>query len=160
MIAKNVVALLAGLLFALGLGVGGMTHPAKVTAFLDVFGRWDPSLMFVMAGAIAAHMPVALWMRRKPRPLPLPMDGCATASPIDPPAPWRDAKLLGGAAVFGVGWGIAGFCPGPALVSVGAGVAGAAPFCVGMVVSMAVHSVWFAEPRRGLGRGDQDPVRG
>lgn len=143
MIAKNLLALLAGLLFAIGLGVGGMTDPAKVTAFLDVFGQWDPSLMFVMLGAIGAHMPVALWVRRK-RSQPLAADGCAAPLPTDAARPWRDAKLLGGATIFGVGWGLAGFCPGPALVSAGAGVAGAAPFCVGMVLAMAMHSVLFS----------------
>lgn len=95
-------ALVAGVLFGVGLVLSGMTDPHRVRAFLDVTGAWDPTLAFVMGGAIIAHAPVVWWIRRR--------------DPL-PKATTIDARLLAGAAIFGVGWGIAGYCPGPALVS-------------------------------------------
>lgn len=96
----------AGLVFGAGLLISGMTDPHRVRAFLDFAGHWNPSLAGVMAGAIGVHG-TALWLeRRKHRSALLPQ------APID-------AKLVGGAAVFGVGWGLAGYCPGPAIVTLG-----------------------------------------
>ena len=107
---QAIIALLIGLIFGLGLILSGMGNPAKVQNFLDIFGHWDPSLGLVMGGAIAAAMPVFLWARRRKQallgaPMQLP-----TASAID-------ARLLTGAALFGIGWGLAGFCPGPAIMN-------------------------------------------
>ncbi len=117
----------AGLLFAVGLGLAGMTVPAKVIAFLDVLGRWDPSLALVMGGAVAVYLPAVQWLRRSGRLRSLRAEG-----PIDLP-------LVLGAAMFGVGWGLSGLCPGPALVSL-AGGSGAAvvPFVAGMFGGLAL----------------------
>ncbi|MCO6058108.1 YeeE/YedE family protein [Pseudomonas sp. MOB-449] len=102
-------AFLAGLLFGLGLLLAGMANPAKVLAFLDLAGAWDPSLALVMAGAIAVALPAFTLARRLPRSwLGQPMQLPARRGP--------DPRLIGGSLLFGVGWGIAGICPGPALV--------------------------------------------
>ena len=100
------IALAAGALFGLGLAVSGMTNPDKVLNFLDVAGRWDPSLALVMGGALLVSVPGFAWVRRR-RP-----DACAA-----PPYQHVDARLLIGSALFGIGWGIAGYCPGPALAN-------------------------------------------
>ena len=101
---KNaVVALIAGMMFGVGLLVSGMTQPALVIGFLDVAGAWKPALALVMAGAILSHLPFAL----------------RTRSAVPPVArSGIDARLLIGASTFGIGWGLSGYCPGPALVSV------------------------------------------
>lgn len=103
-------ALAAGLLFGLGLAVSQMANPAKVLAFLDLAGRWDPSLALVMAGALAVTIPGYRLVLRRPKPVLAAKFGLPTATAID----WR---LLAGAAVFGAGWGLVGFCPGPAIAS-------------------------------------------
>lgn len=105
-------ALGAGLLFGLGLTVSGMTRPSKVLGFLDLFGDWDPSLLFVMGGAVGVY---SLGYRLR-RPKPLAADAYAL-----PSGGAIDGRLLLGAALFGVGWGLSGYCPGPAVVSLGAG---------------------------------------
>ena len=101
---------LAGLLFGLGLVISGMADPAKVQNFLDLAGIWDPSLAFVMAAAVATAFLGFRWVLRRPAPLLAPRFRLPTAKEID-------ARLLLGAAVFGLGWGLTGFCPGPALVA-------------------------------------------
>jgi uncharacterized membrane protein YedE/YeeE len=108
------LALVAGVLFGLGLLISGMATPAKVTAFLDVTGAWDPSLAFVMAAAIAVHAPFVRLARRRSTPLFEPTFHWPSMRGVDP-------TLIAGAAIFGVGWGIAGYCPGPVLVSLGTG---------------------------------------
>lgn len=114
---EAVTAFGAGLLFAIGLGIAGMTNPAKVLGFLDLGGDWDPSLLLVMGAAVPVHA-VAWWiLRRRGGPLlggPVPRR----------PAPIFDARLLGGSALFGVGWGLAGVCPGPGVVSAVTGGSG------------------------------------
>ena len=126
---KDLVAALCGLLFALGLGLGGMTNPLKVQAFLDVLGKWDPSLMFVMGGGIV----VGFWAFRSARRRAHPILG----GDFGWPRPARiDARLLAGAAIFGVGWGLTGYCPGPALVALGAGRIGSAVAVSSMVIGM------------------------
>lgn len=137
---EAVVSLGAGLLFAAGLALSGMTRPEKVAGFLDVAGAWDPSLALVMAGAVSAYAAAARLSVRRGRPL---LGG------EQPPAPSRriDAPLIAGAALFGVGWGASGFCPGPALVSLGAGSLGALVFVPAMVAGMAVHRALAAAPR-------------
>lgn len=104
----------SGLLFGVGLLVSGMTDPHRVRAFLDFAGSWNPSLAGVMAGAIAVHG-TALWLERR-----------RLGVTIGEQAP-LDARLVAGAAVFGVGWGLAGYCPGPAIVSLGSASLGFAP---------------------------------
>jgi hypothetical protein len=125
----SLFAFIAGLVFGLGLIVAGMANPAKILAFLDIAGKWDPSLALVMAGAIAVGLVAfALAQRRTMSALGLPMQ-LPTASTLD-------ARLVGGSIVFGIGWGLAGFCPGPAIVAVGAGYAKAAVFVAAMLLGM------------------------
>lgn len=126
-----VLAALAGALFAIGLTVGGMTIPAKVTGFLDVGGTWEPQLAFVMGGAIAVYASLLRIIRRRPAPLVADRFHWPTASAID-------ARLIGGAALFGVGWGLSGYCPGPALTSLVGGGSGAVVFVIAMIVGIAV----------------------
>lgn len=127
--------LAAGLLFAVGLVVSGMTQPSKVVAFLDFTGDWDPSLAFVMVGAIGVYFAVhrGLVLRRE-RPLLAPRFFVPTATAID-------ARLIGGAIIFGVGWGLSGFCPGPALVAFGAGTTAALWFVPAVLAGMALFHV-------------------
>lgn len=123
----SLIALCSGLLFGLGLAISGMTSPDKVLNFLDVTGTWDPSLALVMAAALAVSAPGFAWMRRRQRSFdgnPLPT---ASTQPVS-------ARLLLGAALFGVGWGIAGYCPGPALANLGRGSAEAAWFVVALLI--------------------------
>jgi uncharacterized membrane protein YedE/YeeE len=138
--AKTLVALAAGLLFGLGLIVSGMIDPARVLGFLDAAGDWNPSLACVMGGAVGvAWVGFAL---AKSRPAPL----CAEA--FSPPARTRiDASLIAGAILFGIGWGLAGFCPGPALVGLSLGLPKAWLFCAAMVAGMAVWT-WLLPARR------------
>lgn len=119
----------AGLLFAVGLGISGMTNANKVIAFLDVLGKWDPSLGFVMVGAIGVHMTLYRFILKRPSPW-------LTAKFELPTRTNIDARLVIGAIFFGLGWGLGGFCPGPALVSA-AGLGQEALIFVGaMVVGM------------------------
>ena len=129
---KIFIALLSGLLFGCGLDLAGMTQPAVVLGFLDVFGRWNPQLLFVMLGAVLTTAIGYRLVLRRARPL-------LEADFQWPTARRPDARLLGGAALFGVGWGIAGYCPGPALASLSA----AYPSLLGLLVSM-VAGWWLA----------------
>ena len=122
---------LAGLVFGLGLIVSGMANPAKVLGFLDLGGRWDPSLAFVMAGAIAVGAVAFAVARRRTQSL-------LGAAMRLPSLQSIDRRLLIGSAVFGIGWGIAGFCPGPALVAVGMGQAKALVFVIAMLAGMGI----------------------
>jgi uncharacterized protein len=137
----NISALLIGLLFGLGLIVSGMTNPAKVLAFLDVTGAWDPSLALVMAGAITVAAPGFFFARRIPRSL----NGQPMRLPV---APRIDRRLLTGSALFGTGWGLAGFCPGPALVGAGAGEAKALIFVIAMIGGMTLFRLWENKIRK------------
>lgn len=122
---------LVGLIFGTGLILSGMANPAKVLGFLDLAGRWDPSLAFVMAAAIAvATVGFALAKRRTTSLLGLNM--------TLPAARRIDGRLIGGSVIFGAGWGIAGFCPGPALVALGMGQVKAVIFVASMLAGMAV----------------------
>jgi uncharacterized membrane protein YedE/YeeE len=120
-------ALFAGALFGAGLVVSGMTEPAKVIGFLDVFGSWDPSLALVMVGAIGVHALAYRAIRKRPAPV-------IAESFERPPARPVDARLIGGAALFGVGWGLGGYCPGPSIVALGSLAPGVIVFVVGLVV--------------------------
>ncbi len=125
-------ALLSGLLFGLGLILSGMVDPAKVQNFLDIAGTWDPSLAFVMAGAIGVAAPGFWLVRRRAAPL---SGSQFRVPPADAPI---DRRLVIGAAVFGIGWGLAGFCPGPALVSLPHAAPGTIAFVSAMVAAISV----------------------
>ena len=125
-----VVAMLAGVLFALGLVVSGMADPANVTGFLDVTGDWNPALAFVMAGAIAIHAPFVRIVHQRRSPL------------FDAGFHWPqhtriDPALIVGAVLFGVGWGLSGYCPGPALVSLGSRGSAVLVFVMAMLAGIA-----------------------
>ncbi|KWT70385.1 MULTISPECIES: DUF6691 family protein [unclassified Variovorax] len=122
-------SLLAGLVFGLGLIVSGMANPAKVLGFLDLAGDWDPSLAFVMAGAIAVGAVAFAVAKRRA----LSFLGAEMRLPS---ARYIDRRLVLGSVLFGVGWGVAGFCPGPALVALGMGEAKALVFVAAMLVGM------------------------
>jgi uncharacterized protein len=116
----------AGALFGLGLAVSGMTDPDKVLNFLDVTGTWDPSLALVMGGALAVALPGFAWVRSRGRTL--------SGDPLPAlPSPTIDRRLLLGSALFGVGWGIAGYCPGPALANLAHGTLEAVVFVVALL---------------------------
>jgi uncharacterized membrane protein YedE/YeeE len=125
------MALLTGLLFGAGLAVSGMTNPTKVIGFLDVTGRWDASLAFVMVGAIGVHLVLLRRILRRPRPIYSPTFQLPKRSDIDVP-------LVLGSAVFGVGWGLSGVCPGPALVDAASGSSYAIVFTVAMALGVLV----------------------
>ena len=137
---QKLVSFVAGVVFAVGLGISGMTNPAKVIGFLDVTGAWDPSLALVMAGAIGVHLVFAQWSKKAERPL------WAEAFVL-PKRADVDGRLIAGAALFGLGWGTAGYCPGPALVSLVGLTTGALVFCASMVAGIAVFHA-FAAARR------------
>jgi uncharacterized membrane protein YedE/YeeE len=122
-----VAALGSGLVFGLGLVISGMTQPSKVLGFLDVFGHWDPTLAIVMAGALVVVAPgFAILGRRDTSILGVPLEW--------PGRRTIDRSLIGGAVLFGIGWGLVGLCPGPAL----ANLAGLSPKVFGFVVAMAI----------------------
>ena len=128
---KWLVGAASGGLFAIGLWLSGMTDPGKVLGFLDVAGAWDPTLAFVMSGAVGFHF---LWLRF--------VAAKADAAPSSTEAVARiDARLVAGAAVFGAGWGMSGYCPGPALVSLGLGRQEAVYFVMAMLAGITVHRV-------------------
>ncbi|MDQ3031196.1 MAG: YeeE/YedE family protein [Myxococcota bacterium] len=126
---QSSAALAAGLLFGVGLVVSGMTVPAKVIGFLDFAGAWDPTLMFVMAGAIAVHAVVYRLVRRRASPLFADAFQVPTRKDID-------ARLVLGAAIFGVGWGLGGYCPGPAVSSLVTGSLSPLAFVAAMLGAM------------------------
>ena len=134
---RTAVVFLAGFLFAIGLGVSGMTNANKVIGFLNIAGSWDPALAFVMVGAIGAHLATFKWITRRPSPIFADKFSLPTRQDINP-------RLLGGAAIFGMGWGLGGFCPGPALASLNTGATPALVFfgtmLGGMVLFHTIHS--------------------
>ena len=132
---RALLATLAGALFGAGLILSGMTLPGRVLAFLDVFGHWDPTLAFVMGGAVAV-MVVAWRIRaRMAKPLFGEKFSLPDRSDLDP-------QLLAGSALFGVGWGIAGLCPGPAIASLALSPGAVLPFVTAMLAGMALHRAW------------------
>ena len=131
---NSALAFAAGLVFGVGLIVSGMTDPGKVIGFLDVAGAWDPSLAFVMGGAILVGFFAFFFGGRRAKTL--------LGHPLYLPQRRDiDYRLLGGSVVFGIGWGLAGFCPGPALVSFGSGQDKAAVFVLAMLAGMALFTV-------------------
>jgi len=128
-------ALFVGALFGAGLVVSGMTQADKVVDFLDVANLWDPSLAFVMVGAIGVHVVLYRLILRRSSPLFAESFGIPTRTDIDP-------RLVGGAALFGVGWGLGGYCPGPGLVSSMSGAGNAVAFVLALTVGMQLFHMW------------------
>ena len=131
---NQIAAFLVGLLFGLGLILSGMTDPGKVQGFLDLAGAWDPSLAFVMGGAVLVALGAFALARRRTTAFLGGAMHLPTVRAIDRP-------LAVGALVFGVGWGLAGFCPGPALVALGAGHWQALLFTAAMLAGMVLHDL-------------------
>lgn len=127
-------ALLSGLLFGGGLAVSGMADPQRVRGFLDIFGNWDPTLVFVMGGAVAVMVLAWLAQRRMSSPIAAARFSLPTRSEID-------ASLVVGAIIFGVGWGIAGLCPGPALIGLVLEPFSAIIFVLAMTAGMALFQL-------------------
>ncbi|MFZ6177626.1 DUF6691 family protein [Nannocystis pusilla] len=128
------VALLSGLVFALGLGLAGMTRPENVLAFLDLAGAWDPALMLVLAGASGLYFLASPAILQRDRPLLAPRFVVPARRDID-------ARLVVGAALFGVGWGLVGLCPGPALVDLAGGSGDLVLFVAAMLAGMALFTL-------------------
>lgn len=140
-------AFISGVVFGLGLLLSGMTEPSKVKGFLDIAGAWDPSLAFVMGGAIAvAVLPFGMARRRT---------HAWSGEAIDLPSNTRvDRRLVAGGLIFGLGWGLAGYCPGPALVALGGGSASALWFVVAMLAGVLLHDkLWRRRADESLGPG-------
>jgi uncharacterized membrane protein YedE/YeeE len=127
--------LVVGLLFGAGLALSDMINPARVLAFLDVAGRWDPTLAFVMGGALLPSAAGYWLMRRMHRPLMARDFRIPQNRTVEP-------KLLAGAAIFGIGWGLAGFCPGPAIAAVGFGLWQPWLFVAAMLGGMLLHRLY------------------
>lgn len=139
--ARLLPALLSGLLFGAGLVVSQMVNPAKVLGFLDLFGDWDPSLAFVMLGAILVAAPAFALARRMNRPLVASRFVVPTRQEIDRP-------LLGGAALFGLGWGLVGLCPGPALAALSIDPKGVLVFVAAMLAGVVLFAAILARSAR------------
>ena len=136
---RNLIAGISGLVFGLGLILSGMTDPHKVLGFLDITGLWDPSLAFVMGGAVlVAALAFAVAGRR----------GALARLPVA-----VDRRLLLGAMLFGIGWGLAGYCPGPAIVLLGSGSSDGAIFAIGMVGGMGLFSLLDRRIKSGTSQG-------
>lgn len=130
---KNAAAAaVSGILFGLGLGISGMTDPSKVIGFLDLFGAWDPALAFVMGGAVVTYLVAFRLITRRAHPVFAERFSLPTRRDVD-------VRLLGGAALFGIGWGLSGVCPGPAITSVPAGAPGILAFVVAMAGGMVLY---------------------
>jgi len=132
-------AFFVGTLFGFGLAVSEMINPARVIGFLDVAGRWDPTLLFVMGGALVVTAPSFPLILRRARPL-------LAAFFILPTKSKLDGSLIAGAIIFGVGWGIAGFCPGPALAALASGSPSVALFVVAMIAGQWTASLLEKRP--------------
>lgn len=130
----NLISFLSGVIFAIGLGISGMTQPQKVVGFLDIFGNWDPSLMFVMIGAIAVHSISYLTLKREKKPKFDLEYSIPTKTEIT-------KSLILGSFIFGIGWGISGFCPGPGIVSLFSGNLASLYFVVSMTVGILIYRI-------------------
>ena len=132
MAKSNIASFICGIVFSIGLGISGMTQPQKVIGFLDVFGEWDLSLVFVMFGAVLSYLILQLWIQRN---FSIPVLGgsfqITTRKDLD-------RSLIIGALLFGSGWGLGGYCPGPAITSLGSGSFNALLFVVAMGIGMLV----------------------
>lgn len=139
---KTVVAFLSGLLFGFGLLLAGMSDPARIVSFLDITGQWDPSLALVLFTAVATAFPAFRIARGRTRSL--------LGEPVALPDATRiDARLATGSALFGLGWGLSGFCPGPAVVAMVLEPFGVGPFVLGMLLGLVAFEI--NERRRAVG---------
>lgn len=137
--ARMLVAILTGIIFGLGLAISGMMNPAKVIGFLDVAGNWDPTLAFVMGGALLITIPAFRLILSRPCPV--------LSNRFELPRKTSlDVRLLGGSALFGVGWGLSGFCPGPAVAALAAGLTPVFVFVAAMTLGMAIYAYIFEPP--------------
>jgi uncharacterized membrane protein YedE/YeeE len=125
----GIAAFLSGVVFAIGLAVAGMTRPSNVIGFLDLFGEWRPALMFVMVSGIAVSALAFRWARSREAPLFAPRFALPTRRDLD-------ARLIAGSAIFGIGWGLGGYCPGPAVTSLATGSLGPLVFVLAMLGGM------------------------
>lgn len=129
------VSLFGGITFGLGLAVSGMTDRNKVLNFLDIFGSWDPSLMFVMGGALLVSIPGYFFVRKLQHPILSKQFFMPTNSHID-------LRLVGGATIFGIGWGLYGYCPGPAIASLAYGKSETWVFVIAMTVGLLAPTLF------------------
>ena len=137
---KNIVALLSGIIFGIGLVISEMVNPAKVLGFLDVAGNWDPSLIFVMGGGFAVTLLTFRFILKMPHPLLDKQFHVTSRTSID-------RQLLTGASIFGIGWGLAGLCPGPAIASLAYGRTETVIFLIAMFAGLYVDRL-FSSPQR------------
>lgn len=140
MIRAVLIALLSGALFGAGLAVSGMADPTRVRGFLDVLGHWDPTLAFVMGGAVIVMAAAWLLKSRSKKPL-------AADAYVLPLTGAIDVRLIAGAAIFGIGWGVSGLCPGPAIADLAIAPRAAAAFVAPMLLGMLLHRVLFRRAR-------------
>jgi uncharacterized protein len=144
---RPLAAFSCGLVFGLGLAVSGMMNPAKVIGFLDIAGDWDPTLVFVMGGALLVTVPSYHVILGRRRPV--------LTSGFSLPTKTRlDAPLILGSALFGVGWGLVGFCPGPAVAAIGTGLPAVLGFLTAMLAGMVLHA-WISGERK-VGESSSD----
>lgn len=136
---KHLTALISGIIFGLGMAISGMTNTTRVLGFLDLFGAWDPTLAFVMGGGLLVTTIGYRLVLRNPKPRFADRFSLPTRTDID-------ARLLGGAAIFGVGWGLVGYCPGPALAGLSYGYAQTLAFVPGMIVGLLLAHRATATP--------------
>ncbi len=142
MMARLAITLAAGLVFGLGLVISGMSNPAKVIGFLNVAGPWDPTLLLVMGGALAVTIPGFRLLRKRPRPLFSERFEIPSRKDLD-------ARLIAGAALFGLGWGIGGFCPGPAITALATARLDVVLFVAAMIAGAVAHKLLFLPGSRG-----------
>lgn len=134
---RATAALASGLVFGLGLAISGMMNPAKVIGFFDVAGAWDPTLAFVMGGALLVAVPAYRFIPKRGRPVLEEEFSLPEKKAVD-------VSLLWGSALFGVGWGLVGFCPGPAIAALGTGLLPVLAFVAAMLAGMALYA-WLGE---------------
>ena len=152
---KTLAALACGIIFGLGLAISGMINPAKVIGFLDVAGSWDPTLAFVMGGALLVAVPAYRVILGRRRPVLVEDFSLPTKARLDGPLIW-------GSALFGVGWGLVGFCPGPAVAAVVTGLPAVLGFVSAMLAGMVLHA-WISgerPARKGSSSDAADPAAG
>ncbi len=131
-----IVALASGLLFGVGLDLGGMTNPENIIGFLDVAGNWNPSLLFVMAGAVSVTFIGYRLSFKQTKPIWASSFQLPTKDDLD-------TRLLGGASLFGIGWGLVGYCPGPMFAALSSNDNGIYVFAVAMLVGMLAVNLWL-----------------
>ncbi|MFA5940318.1 MAG: DUF6691 family protein [Sinimarinibacterium sp.] len=141
MTGRDAIALLSGTLFGIGLAVSGMTDPNKVKNFLDLAGTWDPSLAFVMGAALLVATPGFRLVLRQPRPLYAAMFQLPNATDLD-------VRLIAGSAIFGIGWGLGGYCPGPAITSLSTFSSGSLLVFVSMAGGMLLHDLTLGQVQK------------